>query len=343
MGNEKSTNTSLTVFEQQLVAAEPEFKKLAVAAKRGIDYGREANFAMSIIKESEPLQKCALESFKEAFENLGAMGLSLNKNLGQAALIPRWNAKRKKNWATVMPMYRGYIALATGGSVIKNVWGASVVDGDTIEFELGSHPKLRHVPLLGKRNDTSRLPSFANMIGAYCIADITGSSHPHITWLSIDDIVSIAERSDSFNPKPRDEWVDGQKTGKKYTPKPSGPWVTDPGQMAVKSAFRRAFKTWPGIDREEYRPLQEAVRVDTAAEVLEQQPPKEETPIEGEAVTYLSQGEVEAIRKMAKEKGLREARLCEAYSVESLERVPAERYLEIKKRVESFGSRRKAA
>lgn len=328
---------SLVVIEQSLVKTEPRFTQLANAARRGMDYHREFNFALSIIKESEQLQKCHADSFVEAFENLGAMGLSLNRNLGHAALIPRWNKKRKTNWAVAMPMYRGLISLATGGSVIKNVWGAAVVDGDYIDVVGGSKPQITHKPKIAKRGENRR-PSFDNMLGAYCVADIAGSEYPHCTWLSIDDIVAIAQRSDSFNPKPRDKYEHGQPTGEKYTPEPSGPWVTDPGEMAVKSAFRRGFKTWPGIDRVEYTALQEAVRVDTEAETIDHDQDEAGVTIEGQAQEVvqgtLSAEEVKELDGMARERKLNPERVAAAYGKKSLSEVPSELYLEVKKRIE---------
>lgn len=332
-------NKSLVVIEQELVKTEPKFRELAEAACRRMDYHQEAAFALSIIKESEALQKCHPESFVEAFTNLGAMGLSLNRNLGHAALIPRWNSKRKSAWAVCMPMYRGYISLATGGSTIKNVWGGAVVDGDFIDFELGSAPFLKHKPKIGKRGEGAPVPNFDNMLGTYCCADIFGSDKTHITWISIDDVIAIAKRSDSFNPtRERDEYVNGQKTGKRYLPEPSGPWVTDPGQMGVKSAFRRGYKTWPGIDKPEYRALQEAVRVDTEAEVLESAPADDKTQADTvvSAETCVSADEAKALSELCIGKKLRPERFAKAYGVERIADIPAEQFLEAKKRIEAI-------
>lgn len=339
---QNNSGGALVPIQQSLVKSEPEFTRLALAAKRGMSYHREYNFALSIIKENDLLQKCHTDSFVEAFENLGAMGLSLNRNLGHAALIPRWNTKRKCNWAVAMPMYRGYISLATGGSVIKNVWGAAVLDGDDIIIEQGSHPKLTHRPKMRKRNEGG-VPGPDNMLGAYVIADINGSTHPHVTWVSIDDILSIAARSDSYNPKPKPEWKDGQKTGNMLPAKdPSGPWLTDFGQMAVKSGFRRAFKTWPGVDRPEYVALQEAVRVDTEAETIDHE---DEKAIEGEAEEkkpaedLMSKAEVSELEEMCTGKKLRPTRIAEAYGCKELGQLPAELYLEVKARINKAGSK----
>lgn len=328
--------TSLVVFEQTLAKTEPDFKRLSLAARRGIDYGREAQFAMSIFAESEQLQKCHADSFKEAFTNLGAMGLSLNKNLGQAALIPRWNAKRKCNWAVAMPMYRGLISLATGGSVIKNVYGMSVVDGDYIDVTLGTIVQISHKPKMRKRGEGGN-PGPDNMIGCYCIADIAGSDLPHATWMSIDEVLSVAERSESYSPKPRPEWQNGKPTGKMITRDPSGPWITDFGQMAVKSAFRRAFKTWPGVDKVEYTALQEAVRVDTESEIIEQSvreaEPDAKPDATVEATTCMTAEEVFELNGMCVDKKLRPSRIAEAYGCKDLKDLPSELYLEVKARI----------
>lgn len=327
-----ATGTSLAVFEQNIIGTEPDFKKLALAARRGIDFGREYNFALSIFSESDQLQRCHPDSFIESFNNLGAMGLSLNKNLGQAALVPRWNTKRRSMWATAMPMYRGLISLATGGSVIKNVWGASVIDEDDIQITLGSMPEINHRPKMRKAGEGGRAER-ENMLGSYCCADIAGSEKVHATWVPIDEIIAIAERSESYNPKPRTNRDTGVVTPARA---PSGPWVSDWGQMAVKSAFRRAFKTWPGVDKVEYTALQEAVRVDTHAETLEQAPPEAETkPDEAvEAEACLPKGEAEELAKMCEEKGIKPAKMAEAYGRKVIADLPAELYLEVKGRIQ---------
>jgi recombinational DNA repair protein RecT len=317
----------------QLVAAEPEFRRLAVAAARNVDYHREMNFALAKVKESEALQKCHQDSFREAFENLASTGLSLNPNYGQAALVPRWNAKRRCNWATVMPMYRGFIALATGGKRIKNVWGAEVLDGDDFKMIRGSHPRIEHVTPLRKKGG-DRIPSPANMLGAYVCAEIEGSAHPHITWMDIDQLLAVAERSESYNPKERDKYEGGQKVGR-WTPPPSGPWVTDFGQMCVKSVFRRGWKTWPGIDAPEYAALSHAVRVETEAEVMEQH--REPEPQQEGGTLVVTAEQAKELNELALAKRCRPQVVLNAYGVDSFEAIPAEKFAEVKKRLENFG------
>lgn len=342
MASKNSARPQPVVFnmvpvEQQLVAAEPRFRALATATARGIDYHIEHSFALSLVRESESLQKCDPVSFGEAFENLGAMGLSLNKNLGQAALIPRWNNKLKKMWVTAQPMYRGYIALATGGPSIKNVWGAVVLEDDVFELEQGSAPKIRHVPKIVRGADkASRVPSPKNVLGAYVCAEVAGSAHVHITWMDIDDILKIAERSESYNPKERK----GRDGGDAYTPKPSGPWITDFGQMCIKTVFRRGFKTWPGIDAKEYTPLQNAVRVDTDAEIMEQAVRQEKEPAPEGGVLVITEAQAKELTELALAKKCRPETVFKAYAIESFTALPADKFPEVKARIESFGKRK---
>jgi phage RecT family recombinase len=314
-------------FEAMAVAAEPRFSQLAVAAARGIDYHRESNFALAKIRESEFLQKCSPQSFQDAFENLAATGLSLNPNLGQAAIVPRWNSKGGGYQCTVMPMYRGFIALATGGGVVQNVWGAVVIEGDDIKLTRGSHPKLEHTTPIGKKGQ-GRVPTAANVLGAYVIAEIKGSAYQHITWMDIDEILAVAERSETYNPKPR------TKNGQTYTPKPSGPWVSDFGQMCVKTVFRRAYKTWPGMDRPEYAALGEAVRLDTEAEIMEQRGRDEEP---GNQTLVISEAQFKELRDLAKNSNCPEDTICKAYAVATLEALPADKFAEVRARIEKFG------
>jgi recombination protein RecT len=328
---QRAQGFDIAPYQAKLVAAEPEFRRLAVAAKRGADYHREVNFALSKVKESEQLQKCSPDSFQEALENLGSMGLTLNPNLGQAALVPRWNTKRNMLWVTAMPMYRGFIALATGGPKIKNVWGAVVLEGDEIKVTLGSHPKVEHAPKIGRPKGEG-LPSPKNVLGAYVCAEIYGSSEVHATWMDIDDILACAERSDSYNPKPR------KRNNETYTPNPSGPWITDFGQMCVKTVFRRAWKTWPGIDTPEYEALQAAVRVDTQAEIMDHGSVDEVEPDEqGSATLVLTAEQAKELEALALERRCRPATILKAYGVDSFNAIPASKFAEVRARIDGFG------
>jgi recombination protein RecT len=237
-------------------------------------------------------------------------------------------------------MYRGYLALATGGKHITNVWADVVKVGDEFSYEKGSAPKLTHKIPLRKRGDESGKASPDNVLGAYCCAEIAGSNHVHITWASIDDLLAIADKSEAYSPKPRKG-----EDGKAYTPKPSGPWVDFFGEMCIKSVIRRAYKTWPLPDTAEYEPLRKAVEVDTQAEIMESAIDVESQEVEGlssEDQKKIDDAIVAAGIKPEKVEAFLANIICKSYGIETIADLRPDLVAEVIKRIADYGAKLKA-
>ena len=133
-------------------------------------------------------------------------------------IIPRWNKYLKRQCATAMFDYKGYIKIMKNHSIepIKNIVVNVVYKGDIFEVDMFAEPPIKHKMLFqseGKENVTH----------AYCcIIYANGSYDPEIlTRKQLDDI---------------------EATSKDETKTFWGTWYTE---MAKKSAIRRIQKRVP--------------------------------------------------------------------------------------------------
>jgi phage RecT family recombinase len=300
--------TALQVVTDTIANTHARFSQMAKAGGGYVDFETEARYALQIIKRSSALMRCEPHSLEEAVYNIAGIGLSLNPALGHAALIPRRSSDDKKTYCHFDPMYRGLIKLATDGGSIKAVQAAAVyeeeVHAGNFKMTRGTSPEIIHNvdPLM-------KLEQLGEMVGCYCVADVAGGMK-HTTWMPIDEIMKIAERSESFNPRNPDR-------------KPSGPWVSDFQEMAVKTVIKRARKQWPlGNDR-----LDRAVQLANHAEgYIEPKP--DDLPGEADAVDLINVSQGKELRQMCKGIHLRVARVYEKYEIRKMELLPADKYKE---------------
>lgn len=302
------TGTALEVVQKTIDSARPRFNEIAKAGGSYVDFETEARYAVQAIRRSSALMRCEPFSIEDAIYNIAGVGLSLNPELQHAALIPRKSRDDKKTYCQFMPMYRGLIKLATDSGTIALVDAKAVYEEEihsgNFKLRLGTDPFLTHeVDALMKREQ------MGEMAGAYCIATLhTGEKH--ITWMPIDEIMEIAKRSEAYNPRNPDR-------------KPSGPWVTDFQEMAVKTVIKRARKQWPlGNVR-----LDRAVDLSNRAEgYIEPRP--DDLPGEADEVEVISVAQAKELRAMCKAIHLRVARVYEKYGIHKMELLPADKFKE---------------
>jgi len=137
--------------------------------------------------------------------------------------------------------WRGLINLAKRTDQIKHAYGEVVCENDEIEYQKGDNPMLTHKPNLKDRGKP---------IGAYCIVVLPDDTR-HIEYMAYSDIEAIRKRSKASG---------------------TGPWVTDWGQMAIKTVVRRALKPFAGSPQ-----MQTAIELDDHAVGLAM--PEEKEPV----------------------------------------------------------------
>jgi recombination protein RecT len=324
MSNGASKNAPVVMAAQQIKKARKEFEQMATRTKSQLVFEREAKFALEIIQNSEKLQSCDPATVYSSIVNVSALGLSLNPVLGEAALIPRWNRNKRMNDCTLSPMYRGLVRLATESGRVTHVKAELVFELDEIDMSLGANPDIKHNPMpsiIG--GEAERVVDFINrernkLRAVYVVAHLNDESKI-IGVMSYDEILKVAMCSEAFNPRP-------DRNGKKRSP--YGPWLEHPGEMAKKALINREQKTWP-------RAGSGPDRLDAAVEVMQKADENEGlVSNQNQATLLIEDHQVEQIRELAERQNLSLERVCAVAEADELEEIPADRFDEIKQKLE---------
>ncbi len=166
---------------------------------------------LAAVMRTPALKECTIASIVDAGMKAAELGLEPGSATGEAYLVPYGKT------CTLIPGYRGLIALAFRSGYVVSVKAGVVYQGDTFEYEEGLTPKLRHVPAFDQERDAKAITF------AYCVVHLKdgGVCHDVMTRGEIDQ---IRKRS---------------KAGG------NGPWVTDYAEMAKKTVARRCLKYAP--------------------------------------------------------------------------------------------------
>jgi len=196
-----------------------------VVSVKGIEFDREAQFALQILGSNDYIRKIAMSnktSLFAAINNVAAIGISLNPASKLAYLVPR------KGAICLDISYIGVMHIAMVSTAIK--WGQSKIVRETDTFELNGVDK----PPTHTYNpfDTKR----GNIIGCYVV--VKTDEGDYLTHsMPIADIESIRNRSES--------WIARMKKIAKKEPPTQTPWETDFEEMAKKTVVKQASKYWP--------------------------------------------------------------------------------------------------
>lgn len=186
----------------------------------GLDFNREANFAVQILSANSFLQKMEPQSIVDSVKNISLIGLTLNPAMKYAYLVPR------NNKCTLDISYIGMIKLLTDAGAIKNISADVVyqkeIDNGHFDFRKGSDPYLKHKPLVFDSNK-------GEMVGAYAIAYFRDGGC-QFEMMGKSDIEKIKLTSESYK---------NEKT-RKYSP-----WENWEPEMWKKTVLRRLFKMLP--------------------------------------------------------------------------------------------------
>jgi len=326
-----SKNTPMVVAANEIQRAKPKFENLNAAVGRPLVFEQEARFALQHVERNPEIAKCDPSTVRHSFENLALMGLSLNPQTQEVALIPRWNSKKGMLDCTASPMYRGLVKLAVQAGGVTSVQASPVYESDEFSVTMGTSPELVHSPKSLWAGMDARIIDLKDltrnkMIAAYCVAT-TPAGEKLITIMGLEEILRVANASESFNPRP--------KRNGKPTPKPSGPWLSWPEEMTVKSILRRAQKTWPpGTNTVYQRALDAAISAQTEADVNDQVAPHSERGGDqeenGEQTLVLSKDQIKDLRSLCQRSKTAVAAVCNAYSVQKLDDIPSELFDEIR-------------
>lgn len=219
---------------QVVAQSETDFNRLATI-HGAVSFQKEASFALQILKANSYLMQVAMgdpDSLKTAILNVAAIGLSLNPIKKLAYLIPR------KKKVCLDLSYLGLVQLALDAGAIQ--WAQAELVCEKDKFKLGAPGK-------APTHNFDPFKKRGAILGGFCVAK-TGSGEFITAWMTLADIYSVRDRSESWKAFKRDS-------------SKAGPWNTDESEMMKKTLIRRASKSWPMTDTRQKERIERAIDV----------------------------------------------------------------------------------
>lgn len=188
--------------------------RLDAALPRHLTPERVLQVVQTLYFRTPKLQECPPESIVMAVMQASELGLDLSPVMGEAYLIPRWNSKARVLECQFEPGYKGLVKLARQSGDVGSIRAELVREDDPFVYRYTPDLELHHQPIVG---------SEAPVIAVYAVAKL-GNGERLAAVLSAAEVEAIRGRSKSGD---------------------SGPWVTDWGEMAKKTAVKRLCKMLP--------------------------------------------------------------------------------------------------
>ena len=204
-----------TRSDRQLTVIEwlqsPKFQSsLQLAAPRGVQAGRFARIAETMIKGDRKLEQCELRSVLNAVMICAQTGLEPGP-LGHAAIVP-YGGK-----AQFQVMYRGLIHMMHRSEQIASIQAGVVREKDHFDWDEGSEPFVTFKrAMLPEAERGEKVAVYA------CIIPRVGK--PYVRVMHISEIEAHRDQ---------------------YAKSKGGPWVTAFDQMAMKTVIKQVGKLAP--------------------------------------------------------------------------------------------------
>ncbi len=190
-------------------------KQLEMALPKHLTADRLLRVAMTSIQRTPKLLECTPQSLLACVMTCAQLGLEPDQFLGQAYLVPFKDNKSGKMICTLIPGYRGYLALARRTGEIQSVSTQVVYERDHFELTYGIEDSLVHKPYInGDRGEP---------VGAFVVFKYKDGGYS-FDFMTAADIEKIRKRSKASS---------------------EGPWVTDWAEMAKKTVIKRHAKLAP--------------------------------------------------------------------------------------------------
>jgi len=198
-------------------------KQLEMALPKHMTADRLLRVAMTSIQRTPKLLDCTQQSLLACIMTCAQLGLEPDQFLGQAYLVPFKDNKKGIVTCTLIPGYRGYIALARRSGEVQSVSAQVVYSKDRFSLQYGIDEKLEHVPYEPDERELSGKSPRGDFRGAYVVFKYKDGSYS-FDYMNKAEIDRIRKRSKSSD---------------------DGPWVTDYDEMAKKTVIKRHIKLAP--------------------------------------------------------------------------------------------------
>lgn len=198
-------------------------------APKYLDPDRMAAIAISACQRNPDLMQCTPQSILLCLISAAELGLEVGGQTGLSYLVPFDNKHTKKKEAALIVGYKGYIHLALESGKVAKIEARPVREEDEFDIDLGAGP-VSHKPKIKRiaredenGNEIKDIPFPVDFIGCYAVATLADGKTFVTDWMDEADIDRIRRRAKSA----------------------SGPWSTDPLEMARKTVVRRLAKYLP--------------------------------------------------------------------------------------------------
>ena len=192
-------------------------RQLEMALPKHLTADRLLRVAMTSIQRTPKLLDCTQQSLLACIMTCAQLGLEPDQFLGQAYLVPFGTV------CTLIPGYRGYIALARRSGEVQSVSAQAVYDKDHFILQYGIDEKLEHIPYEPSEKELDAKEPRGAFKGSYVIFKYKDGSYS-FDYMGKAEIDRIRKRSKAAT---------------------DGPWVTDYAEMAKKTVIKRHAKLAP--------------------------------------------------------------------------------------------------
>jgi recombination protein RecT len=226
VSNAKTIQTKIFTSREQL-------NKLLPA---GLDVDRFMQIAWGLVRQNPKLLECTPESIISGIGAGAQLGLSFDRVLGQAFLVPYWNGKARCREAQFQVGFRGLCQLAYRSERISAIWAEIIHKDDTFEDVRGTEPKLHHVVNLKVDRDKSE-----EWLGVYAVGKMKEGSTV-FRVLSRSDVYDRRAKSKTWT-RDQENRAKAEAEGKLF--EPTSLWSTFEKDMWLKTAIRSLAKLLP--------------------------------------------------------------------------------------------------
>lgn len=199
-----------------------------------VTFDRFMRTAVTAVARDPSLLQADKASLFFAVREAASCGLEISGINGEGYLVTRNDRKRNTRIVQFMPGYKGLIKLARQSGEISTIDAGVLYENDEIEYQRGTDPKFTVVPNWKDPGEP---------IGAFAVAVFKDGTY-QCKVMSVREIEEIRKRGGG---------------GGKF-----GPWVTDWGAMATKTAIKQLCKLLPMSLTDER--MSKAMDVDDGAE-----------------------------------------------------------------------------
>ncbi len=226
----KALNKEMMMTSDNLISflqnAGANFPSLNKSALNQLDFEKECMFAKQQLMKNDytlSIARSNQQSLKDAIENVGSIGISLNPAHSYAYLVPR---KVNRVGAICLDIsYRGLIKLATDTGVIAYMKAELIYSKDEFEY-LGFHKE----PII----KTNPFVDRGDLIGVYAMAKLSDGGFL-VETMTIDQVNQIRDDSEAYKGAIK-------KGGYQFE---NCVWVKYYEEMVKKTVIKRAYKTLP--------------------------------------------------------------------------------------------------